>query len=101
MAVAMPSPHTMATWNTPTCAPVRTAAHILPQPKKTSRNVPENSPTNQAGIMVYCSSQRRLAMGGLRLARLEELQVLRLGGDGRVRTQHGPGGIFQCAAQKL
>ena len=31
-------------------APVVTAAHTLPQPKNTSRNVPKNSPTNHAGV---------------------------------------------------
>jgi hypothetical protein len=32
IAVAIPSPQTMATWNTPTCAPVVTAAQTLPHP---------------------------------------------------------------------
>src|SRR5687768_3552380 len=50
MAVAIPSPHTIATWKTPTCAPVSTAAHTLPQPKNTSRNVPKNSPVTHFGI---------------------------------------------------
>src|SRR6185503_3938480 len=49
MAVAIPKPHTIATWNTPTCAPVKTAAHTLPHPKKTNRKVPTNSPVNHFG----------------------------------------------------
>src|ERR1700679_2333709 len=49
MAVAMPRPQTIATWKIPTWAPVRTAAHTLPQPKKTRRKVPKNSPMAHAG----------------------------------------------------
>src|SRR5438552_1319882 len=45
----MPKPQTIATWKIPTCAPVSTAAATEPQPKNTSRKVPTNSPTSQAG----------------------------------------------------
>jgi len=83
MAVAMPSPHTMATWNTPTCAPVKTAALTLPQPKNTIRKVPKNSPVNHFGIVfmrgkVLMASRWQLfnTMGRRGLAGPEMLQVI-------------------------
>src|SRR5450432_4102494 len=64
MAVAIPIPHTMATWKTPTCAPVATAAQTLPQPKKTSKNVPKNSPIAHFGTGVRAISISALTCGG-------------------------------------
>ena len=60
----MPIPQTIATWKTPTCAPVATAAQTLPQPKKTSRNVPKNSPIAHFGIGVAAISISAETCGG-------------------------------------
>src|SRR4029077_17175308 len=64
MAVAIPIPQTIATWNTPTCAPVETAAQTLPQPKKTRRKVPKNSPMAHFGTGVAAISTSALTCGG-------------------------------------
>src|SRR2546428_11506073 len=60
----MPRPQTMATWKMPTCALVRTAAQTLPQPKKTSKNVPKNSPITHFGIGVLATSISAETWGG-------------------------------------
>src|SRR3954449_5793236 len=64
MAVATPRPQTIATWNTPTIAPVVTATQTAPQPKKTRRNVPKNSPMAHFGIGVAAISTSAVAWGG-------------------------------------
>ena len=43
MAVAIPKPQTIATWKTPTCAPVVTAAQTLPH-QPTGQGVPNVFP---------------------------------------------------------
>ncbi len=48
----------------PTCAPVETAAQTLPQPKKTSKNVPKNSPIAHFGTGVCATSTSALTCGG-------------------------------------
>src|SRR5881409_1133877 len=60
----MPRPQTMATWKMPTCALVSTAAQTLPQPKKTSKNVPKNSPIAHFGIGVLATSISAETWGG-------------------------------------
>src|SRR5580765_1285667 len=48
----------------PTCAPVATAAQTLPQPKKTSKKVPKNSPIAHLGTGVCATSISALTCGG-------------------------------------
>ena len=48
----------------PTCAPVATAAQTLPQPKKTSKKVPKNSPIAHFGTGVCATSISALTCGG-------------------------------------
>src|SRR5579862_6125988 len=62
MARATPIPHTTATCQSPTCAPVRTALATTPVPVNTRMNVPTASATHARSRPFRSSNRGRLDM---------------------------------------